>query len=96
MNREVFQEQVAEFLDNDLLRAAKIERWEPIFQQIAIAAQSQRIIIVIDEFQYIGQSSPAFLSVFQKIWDTVLKNSNIMLILCGPGFNDEITNSSSR
>lgn len=83
MNREVFQEQVAEFLDNDLLRAAKIERWEPIFQQIAIAAQSQRIIIVIDEFQYIGQSSPAFLSVFQKIWDTVLKNSNIMLILCG-------------
>ena len=40
-------------------------------------------IIVIDEFEYIGHSSPAFPSIMQKIWDTILKEANIMLVLCG-------------
>ena len=83
MNRDAFQEQVADFLNNDLLRAAKIDRWEPIFQQLAMSISNERAVIVIDEFQYIGKGSPSFLSVFQKIWDTILKDSNVMLILCG-------------
>lgn len=40
-------------------------------------------IIVMDEFQYIGQSNSSFPSILQKIWDTILSKSNIMLILCG-------------
>ncbi|MFV0636999.1 ATP-binding protein [Mitsuokella sp. WILCCON 0060] len=83
MNREAFQQLTADFLDNDLLRDSVLTRWEPIFQQLAQAAEKQRLIIVIDEFQYIGKSDPAFLSVFQRIWDTILQNANIMLILCG-------------
>lgn len=83
MNRDAFQEQIADFLDNYLLRTAKFDRWEPIFQQLVMSVKEQRIVIVIDEFQYIGKGSPVFLSVFQKIWDTMLKDSNVMLILCG-------------
>jgi AAA+ ATPase superfamily predicted ATPase len=40
-------------------------------------------VIIIDEFQYLGKSNPAFPSIFQKIWDTLLKELNIMVILCG-------------
>jgi len=40
-------------------------------------------VIVIDEFQYIGKSNPAFPSIFQRIWEETLKNKSIMVILCG-------------
>ena len=39
--------------------------------------------MVIDEFQYIGKSNPAFPSIFQRIWDEVLKDGNVMVIICG-------------
>lgn len=83
MNREAFQRQAADFLGNDLLREAVIERWELIFQQLVLSIGSKRLVIAIDEFQYIGRSSPAFLSVFQRIWDTILSRANVMVILCG-------------
>ena len=40
-------------------------------------------VIVIDEFQYIGKSNPAFPSVFQRIWEEQLKDKPVMVILCG-------------
>ena len=83
MNRQAFQQQVADFLESDLLRGAVIDRWEIIFQQLVLVANEKRLVIVIDEFQYIGKSNPAFLSVFQKIWDTLLSKANVMVILCG-------------
>lgn len=83
MNREAFQHQVALFLGNDLLHDAVLERWEPIFQQLVNAVGNERMVLVIDEFQYLGKNNPAFLSVFQRIWDMILSKSNIMLILCG-------------
>lgn len=78
-----FQEQVADFLNNDLLRGSSIYRWELLFQQLISAATNQRLVIVIDEFQYIGKSNPACLSVFQRIWDTILCKANVMVFLCG-------------
>ena len=83
MNREAFQAQVANFLDSDLLRGSTIDRWEIIFQQLVQAPRDERLVIVIDEFQYLGKNNPPFLSVFQRIWDTILSNANVMVILCG-------------
>ena len=83
MNRVAFQAQAADFLNNDLLRGSSVDRWELLFQQLVPAANDRRLVIVIDEFQYIGKSSPAFLSVFQRIWDTILSPANVMVILCG-------------
>lgn len=40
-------------------------------------------VIVIDEFQYIGRSNPAFPSIFQRIWEENLKQKQVMVILCG-------------
>ena len=42
-----------------------------------------KLVIVIDEFQYIGKSNPAFPSVFQRIWEEQLKDKPVMVILCG-------------
>ena len=50
MNRMAFQEQVADFLNSDLLRNSSIDRWEPLFQQLVLEAADQRLVMVIDEF----------------------------------------------
>ena len=83
MNRQVFQSLAAEYLGDDLLREAVLSRWEPIFERLVQSAQQERLVIVLDEFQYIGKSSPAFLSVFQRIWDQCLCKANVMVVLCG-------------
>lgn len=84
-NRNTFKEAVAEALDNPLLREARITRWEPIFDTISRECEESkdRLILVIDEFQYLGKANPAFPSILMKIWDEKLKDKNIMLILCG-------------
>lgn len=81
-NLNYFKKQVAEFTNNELLSLASTD-WYTVFKTLATYQTKTKKIIVIDEFQYIGQSNPAFPSILQKIWDTNLKDENIMLILCG-------------
>lgn len=86
-NRNAFTKKVAEYTNNQLLENAKISDWETLFTYLASFEPNKRKLIIIDEFQYIGKSNPTFISRLQKIWDTVLKNSDIMLILCGSLIN---------
>ena len=81
-NRKFFRDQVADLIGNELLKSADAD-WLTIFKLLSEHTTVERKIIVMDEFQYIGKSNPAFPSVMQKIWDTVLKDTNTMLILCG-------------
>lgn len=84
-NLEAFQALAADFLGSDLLRSASVSRWEDVFREVACACgpADERAVIVIDEFQYLGAANPAYPSVFQRIWDTMLKDANVMLVLCG-------------
>ncbi len=81
-NLKEFKKVVADFTQNDLLAKAEVD-WMEVFRQFTLKPTNSKKIIVIDEFQYIGQASSGFPSVMQKIWDTLLKDSHIMLILCG-------------
>ena len=44
---------------------------------------SQKFVFLIDEFPYLIEQYTPILSVFQSIWDEVLKNKNVFLILTG-------------
>jgi len=57
--------------------------WEAIFQALGQAAQKERLVVVIDEFPYLVAAHPPLASILQKAWDQTLKNTQIMLILCG-------------
>jgi hypothetical protein len=57
--------------------------WEALFNTINQAAQQERLVVVLDEFPYLASSHPPLASILQKVWDRSLKNSKIMLILCG-------------
>ena len=74
---------MADFTSNALLKSAVVTQWDIIFDTLLSYPTQSKKLIVLDEFQYIGRSNPAFPSVFQKIWDTKLKDKNVMVILCG-------------
>ena len=82
-NRNAFKEKAADFIDSALLHEASVATWDAIFAAIMERSFESKPVIVIDEFQYIGKSNPAFPSVFQCIWEEQLKDRSVMVILCG-------------
>ena len=82
-NRNAFKEKVADFIDSDLLRSADIKNWDVLFKAIMDAPFESKPVIVLDEFQYLGKANPAFPSIFQRIWEEILKDKSVMVILCG-------------
>ena len=82
-NRNAFREKVAEFIDSDLLRSADIKSWDVLFKTIMDTPFDSKPVIVLDEFQYLGKANPAFPSIFQRIWEEILKDKSVMVILCG-------------
>lgn len=82
-NRNAFKEKVAEFIDSDLLRSADIKNWDVLFKSIMDTPFESKPVIVLDEFQYLGKANPAFPSIFQRIWEEIMKDKSVMVILCG-------------
>ena len=82
-NRLAFQEKAADFLNSDLLKNVEVKSWDVLFRAIMDSHFDSKPVIVLDEFQYLGKSNPAFPSVFQRIWEEILKDRQVMVILCG-------------
>lgn len=82
-NRKRFSLAVADFTEMHYLKNSNFDNWYDIFDIIANYKPEEKKIIVIDEFQYLVNSNSSFTSIFQKIWDDILKDNNIMVILCG-------------
>lgn len=57
--------------------------WSEAFVQLARLATAQRLIVILDEFPYAVESEPALPSLLQNAWDHQLKQTKIMMVLCG-------------
>ena len=58
--------------------------WESAFRAILeLPYKDQKKLLVIDEFPYMCKGNKSIPSILQNLWDSELKNENIMLILCG-------------
>lgn len=57
--------------------------WEALFEALGQAARQERLVVVLDEFPYMVSAHPPLASILQKAWDQTLKDTRIMLILCG-------------
>ncbi len=80
---ERFKMLVADFFDDDLLRSLPVQSIDQVFSYIAQKEFPQKLVIVIDEFQYLSKINPSTASIFQRIIDEICAQRNIMLILCG-------------
>ena len=84
------EKQLAEFSDALLSWKPEIKAytdcftdWDKAFSFIGEMEGDKKMIVVIDEFPYMCKNNPSIPSILQITWDTILKNKNIMLILCG-------------
>ena len=55
--------------------------WEAAFA--ALADLSGRAVVVLDEFTYLISGHQPIPSILQKVWDGVLRHTQVMLVLCG-------------
>ena len=57
--------------------------WDQAFKALARQAGEERLIVVLDEFTYLLQTSPTLPSILQRLWDEALQHTHLMLILSG-------------
>jgi hypothetical protein len=70
-------------LKNESFAKLAIRDWIELFQEFTKWNKTQHTTIIIDEFPTLIETNHAVPSIFQKIWDQNLKNTNTMLILLG-------------
>ncbi|MCH1939634.1 ATP-binding protein [Holdemania massiliensis] len=62
----------------------QFDDWEKAFRAILeLPYHEAKKLVVIDEFPYMCKNNPSIPSILQNLWDEILKDSNVMLILCG-------------
>ena len=66
-------------------QATSFQSWPALWHWLAprLAQQKEKSILIIDELSYVFAADPAVLSALQHAWDHHLKDSNLVIILCG-------------
>lgn len=74
---------IARTTGNSVLQKAAFSDWLDLFQAVADYKPNEKKVLVIDEFPYLVKVNDSFPSILQNAWDEILRDSNVMLILCG-------------
>ena len=88
-NIKDFSKIVGKIIDDDNFSKLEFSGWHSLFETLfkhktfCELIEHKKFIIVIDEFPFLIQSNKATPSIFQKIWELLMKNENIMLMLSG-------------
>lgn len=62
----------------------EFDDWDSAFRAILdLPYGSNKKLVVIDEFPYMCKENSSIPSILQNLWDEVLKDENVMIILCG-------------
>ena len=66
-----------------LRRPIDFDDWTDALEYLSDLYPDERLILAIDEFQYIAQERSSILSELQNLWDHNLQQKNLLIILCG-------------
>jgi AAA+ ATPase superfamily predicted ATPase len=75
--------QISQFLYGSPEAIAPFGSWDAAFAMVARPAETERLVLALDEFTYLIGANPAFPSILQRVWDTRLAQTQLQLILCG-------------
>jgi uncharacterized protein len=80
-----FMRAAAEWIAAPHLAESAPTNWEAALRLVVAAAPKDRkLLLVLDEFQWLCRSSPDVPSVIQRLWDLEWQRGNrLMLVLCG-------------
>ncbi len=57
--------------------------WEVALEYLAGHAGTEKLVVILDEFPYLCESTPGLPSIVQRWWDRRGRTSRVMLVLCG-------------
>ncbi|MHB0868908.1 MAG: ATP-binding protein [Chloroflexota bacterium] len=69
--------------DDPVLRAAPLANWGQALATFSRMAQRGRLLVVLDEYQYVAESDPTLASQIQRWWSREAASLPIYLVLCG-------------
>ena len=76
-----FSQEIWRFTHENVPEGFTFPSWEAAFR--ALADLPGRPIVVLDEFTYLISGNKAIPSLLQKVWDELLRTTQVFLILCG-------------
>ncbi len=59
------------------------QSWEAALMDVADLPFAGKKLLIIDEFPYLVKADSSLPSVLQNLWDSTLKDANVMIVLCG-------------
>lgn len=74
-----FKQEVAKFLHEPVIASDNLEE---IFSYLVPKAK-EKLVVVLDEFSYLVEKDDSVSSLFQAVIDEVLKDKNVIFIICG-------------
>lgn len=71
--------------------------WDSALTAVSNHARERKLVIILDEFPYLCESTPGLPSIIQQWWDKKGRRSGVMLILCGSAqtFMNELANNAA-
>jgi len=84
-----FSLRAGRFIDDEGFGRLEFADWHSLFETLFKHTafneilKRRKVIFVVDEFPFLIYSNKAIPSIFQKIWELIMKKNNIMLLLSG-------------
>ncbi|MBI2046688.1 ATP-binding protein [Candidatus Pacearchaeota archaeon] len=82
-NLNRFSSELAEFFNDEVLKASPFQNWDAFFLYIAKKLKEKRFIVAIDEFPYLVGADKSIPSIMQGYWDSHLSRFEAFVIICG-------------
>jgi len=82
-NLRAFRDALAAGLEDPLAANVEFADWTAALNYCAELSKTARLVVVLDEFPYLCESTRGLTSQLQRFWDTRGKQSNLVLVLCG-------------
>jgi AAA+ ATPase superfamily predicted ATPase len=82
---EGFQEALVPLAEEAGLPGFGFSNWEAALDFLTArkAWRGSRLLVILDEFPYLADSTPSLPSIIQRWWDRGGRTSKVMLVLCG-------------
>jgi AAA+ ATPase superfamily predicted ATPase len=78
-----FTDQISTFTYGRAKAISPFSSWDAVFDFLVPHATDERLIVVLDEFTYLIDANSAVPSILQRLWDSQLRETKLMLVLCG-------------
>lgn len=80
-----FMKDMSRQLHDPLLQEVSLDSWAPVFDRLTrfFDEQNEKIILFLDEFQWLAAGQTKLVSLLKKYWDLYWSKQRVMVILCG-------------